>query len=481
MSDDLDYYALLGVPSDADAETIRLAFRRLARRYHPDVAGEGTLARMQQLTLAYRVLGDPDQRRLYDLQHGIVARPPAPPPAPTPSPARPPSRPYAPERRPPPPPPPPPTRSAPASRAPRRGTVAVQGDMLRRQAALTTPDATPIAGLAFDATGTLLAAGLLDGRVRLWDPARETVTRTLDFGPTSGAGVLQEVRLSAQGRYAAAWGLQLGTRLWRAADGTPLWTAGFSAPSDLMDVTLLEEPAIARLALPDAPPALGDDDPFRWAHEGRGGTSVFSRTLGGPASPSDAIPLRCIEPGAGRAGRGQPGEGVRVQWRQLSADGRQLLTCGLTGVRGEPRRTLNLWDLERRSLLGAPQPHRITVLSLRPESAGFPMAVTADLSHIAVTFGAVGLRLHAVPQRSAPVDVPAGGVPQDAHIALAPGGRLLALARDDRLELWVPGELAPRQTWRLGDAVSALAFAGSLAAPRLAVGLRNGLLEVWGA
>ncbi|MFI5272840.1 MAG: J domain-containing protein, partial [Ktedonobacterales bacterium] len=58
MGEDLDYYALLGVPPESDAETIRVAFRRLALRYHPDVAGQGSLEHMQLLTLAYRTLSD---------------------------------------------------------------------------------------------------------------------------------------------------------------------------------------------------------------------------------------------------------------------------------------------------------------------------------------------------------------------------------------------------------------------------------------
>jgi len=34
-----NYYAVLGVPIDADSETLKRAYRQLARRYHPDVAG----------------------------------------------------------------------------------------------------------------------------------------------------------------------------------------------------------------------------------------------------------------------------------------------------------------------------------------------------------------------------------------------------------------------------------------------------------
>ena len=63
----MSYYDVLGIPQDADEETIRSAFRNLARRYHPD-AGEGSSSeRFRQLVEAYEILSDPAERRLYDL------------------------------------------------------------------------------------------------------------------------------------------------------------------------------------------------------------------------------------------------------------------------------------------------------------------------------------------------------------------------------------------------------------------------------
>ena len=63
---DMNYYLLLGVPQDADAETIRSAFRVLARRYHPD-AGEGSSAeRFRDVLAAYETLNDPTRRWHYD-------------------------------------------------------------------------------------------------------------------------------------------------------------------------------------------------------------------------------------------------------------------------------------------------------------------------------------------------------------------------------------------------------------------------------
>lgn len=62
-----DYYEVLGVPSDADTETIRRAFRSLARGCHPDVSSDPQAGeRFRELAEAYEVLSNPETRRLYD-------------------------------------------------------------------------------------------------------------------------------------------------------------------------------------------------------------------------------------------------------------------------------------------------------------------------------------------------------------------------------------------------------------------------------
>jgi molecular chaperone DnaJ len=64
-----DYYETLGVPRDADAETIKGAFRQLAHRYHPDVSTEPDAEqRFREIAEAYGVLSDPDRRARYDEQ-----------------------------------------------------------------------------------------------------------------------------------------------------------------------------------------------------------------------------------------------------------------------------------------------------------------------------------------------------------------------------------------------------------------------------
>jgi curved DNA-binding protein len=62
-----DYYAVLGVARDASAEDIRKAYRKLARKYHPDVnKSAGAENRFKEIAEAYEVLGDSEKRRKYD-------------------------------------------------------------------------------------------------------------------------------------------------------------------------------------------------------------------------------------------------------------------------------------------------------------------------------------------------------------------------------------------------------------------------------
>jgi curved DNA-binding protein CbpA len=63
----MNFYALLGVPADADEAAIRSAYRVLARRYHPD-SGEGSSPeKFRQVVEAYEILGDSQRRQSYDV------------------------------------------------------------------------------------------------------------------------------------------------------------------------------------------------------------------------------------------------------------------------------------------------------------------------------------------------------------------------------------------------------------------------------
>lgn len=63
-----DYYEVLGVSKDADANTIKKAYRKLAKEYHPDLHPDDTKAqeKFKEINEAYEVLGDEEKRKTYD-------------------------------------------------------------------------------------------------------------------------------------------------------------------------------------------------------------------------------------------------------------------------------------------------------------------------------------------------------------------------------------------------------------------------------
>src|SRR6267143_2908017 len=69
-----DYYELLGVPRKATAKDIRTSFRKLERKYHPDLnpGDKSAEEKVKQLQEAYDVLSDSKKRQMYD-QYGFYS------------------------------------------------------------------------------------------------------------------------------------------------------------------------------------------------------------------------------------------------------------------------------------------------------------------------------------------------------------------------------------------------------------------------
>lgn len=457
MAEEFDYYDFLEVPPDADEATIRMAYRTLARRYHPDIAGDGSLERMQQLNVAYYTLSDPARRRVYDAQR---PQPVAPTTAPKSRPAS--------------------SAATPSASTSRSAALSVTSGPLARIASLDAATATPVTALSFAWGGRRLGLGLIDGAIQIWDVPALRPLATLSFGSGMSAGVLHELRLSPQGAFAAAWGFRLGMRIWHIPDGHTIWNTAINAPGGMLDLTLGDAPPLARMALPDAPLAIADDDAFRWAHEGRRGTAILSRPLGGPVDPAWAVPLQCLEtPGTGFFGTASE-DRWRIHQRMLSADGRLLLTFSTGRASRFPNaRVLHLWELDHRTMRGVIQARRVAQVALPVEHLHFPLAATPDLAWVACGHLGRSMRLSSL-REGKHLTIPTGNVADDALAALSPDARYFALARGTQLDLWETHSARHVQQWRFSAEITTLTAAPGLDKPLFAIGLRNGLADLWG-
>jgi len=67
-----DFYEVLQISPNADPDTVHRVYRLLAQRFHPDNQETGDPSRFRQITEAYQVLSDPEQRASFDVRHLAV-------------------------------------------------------------------------------------------------------------------------------------------------------------------------------------------------------------------------------------------------------------------------------------------------------------------------------------------------------------------------------------------------------------------------
>lgn len=459
-----NYYAILGVPIHADSDTVKRAYRQLARRFHPDLAGPSAAVEMKRINRAYDVLSDPEKRHNYDtiiggvidLRKGGFVRP----------------------------------RPQPhifdpdediafsglnifSTRGPFRAGMVIHSAL----GVISTVRSIPTM------PGMLIAAGSLDGKGMVWPlndgQGKTTLGTPIPFATDSSFTIesLRELRFSQAGTLLAGWG-QLGLHVWNAYDGQLLWSyplqqRAVSAHYSL-DVTLqvaLDGTRQARMALPllredaRAPRALGVR-----------GTDVVSHVMGTPNGTLTA-PLVCTEEGI------ENRHFWAIRLRSLAENAQTLVTLSCARVPDELQEMaiVRRWDLNARTRIGKVRPHIATaVLVGRCADCTPPYAVTPDAGTIAFVYTGSKIRLCDT-SNGTYSELLSGTMGGSSKLALSPDAQWLAVAREDSevnegvIDLWsvATGQVIQKlyHPWQ----ISGVYFAEQ----HLLVALTDGTIQIW--
>lgn len=454
-----NYYEILGVPLDADTDTLKRAYRQLARRYHPDLAGPAGAVQMKRINRAYAVLSDSEKRLNYDtilggtidLRNGGLARP------------RPVERKLSKEDE---------AEFAGLSIFSTRGPLRT-GARLRSGlgvvSALNSVE-TP--------RGLLVAAGSLDGKGLCWNVESTSDPVSFAIGNMHTVESLRELRFSTDGSLLAGWG-RLCLYIWRTDDGQLLWSypleqRAVSAHYSLdvvLDNLTSEHPEI-RMALP-----WKSQDPLVPRGRGVRGTDVVSHILGTPAAELEA-PLSCVEDEV------ETRRFWAIRLRALARDANTLFTLSCANIPAEREQMIVLrrWDLTGRPRFSnkvRPQISLAITAGLCSECMP-PYAITADTRMLAFVHQEKALRLHDT-LAGTYSELASGSMGASSRLALSADGTLVAVAREDSeinegvIDLWSVSQSQIIQRLYHPWQISALHFANQ----QCIVALTDGTMQIW--
>lgn len=454
-----NYYAILGVPSDADSDTIKRAYRQLARRYHPDLAGPKGAVQMKWINRAYDVLSDTEKRLKYDailsgsidLRGGGLTRP------------RPAARKLSKEEE---------STFAGLSIFSTGGPLRVGAKLHSELGVISalnsweTPD------------GLWIVAGSLDGQGLCWQPGARCDPVRFSIGETHTIESLRALRFSEQGNLLSGWG-RLRLYVWRVSDGALLWSypveqRAVSAHYSL-DVVLREAKASGPevwMALP-----LLLQDPLAPRAQGVRGTDVVVHTLSSPAD-SLSLPLVCVEDELEKR------RFWAIRLRALSQDASTLLTLSCANVpeASEQMIVLRRWDLTSKTRFRSklrPQISIAITAGLCSECAP-PYVLTADTRTLAFVHADRAVRLHDT-FAGTYSELASGPMGASSRLAISPTGQRVAIAREDSevnegvIDLWQAGKGQIIQKLYHPWQVCALHFAGE----NLIAALTDGTIQIW--
>ena len=456
-----NYYAVLGVPFNADYDTVKRAYRQLARRYHPDLAGAGGAIEMKRINRAYAVLGDAEKREQYDtILGGVIDQ--------RRFSSRPRQRPHMPDN-------PEDVEFSGLNMFSTRGPFHAGTVINSRIGVISALTALRTS------YGTTIAAGTLDGNGSIWQIAdgasqQDKASDAANFAsdPAFTVESLRELRFSAAGSLLAGWG-RLGLHIWDTYKGTRLWSYSVAdrAVSTYysLDASLHISPAGER-SVTLALPYQADGSVRAW---GVRSTDILHHSIDHPTSLF-FDPLVCTE---------ETIENRRfwaVRARILAQDAHTLVTLSCANVPDDEQQMaiIRRWNLEHRTGNKKVPAIVSSILVGRCEDCTSPYVMTPDASLFAFVFAGNMLRVCDT-LNGTYSEIASGTMSSIARMAISADGEWLAVAREDSevnegvIDLWSirTGQIVQKFYHPWG--ISALCFTEK----QLVIALTDGTIKIW--